>query len=243
CESHYVTPQISNISHPPFIVLHLTLLSFYITGPTATNFHASTSDLLLAAFTARPEQKLIHTPMSSSLAAAAGISHTPRHVVDCRSPLSTTSLLPPSPSLPFPRTFFTSQLNYSPRFYHSLKPLPSRPLLDRAGSRRSSDFNPKVDDSVLRDSRDWSRSIGRSAFVDDDDDYDDDDEEEEEEDRSLDLFLKFVQNIYRKISKRARKAVRSVLPAIIPSKLVGFSVDGVIVLAFLWVLKAFLETL
>ncbi|CAN1141551.1 Protein SHORT HYPOCOTYL IN WHITE LIGHT 1 [Linum perenne] len=179
----------------------------------------------------------------SSLA-APGIIHCvnhPRHAIDCRSSLSTTNILSPALSLPIPHSIFTSQLNYSLGYNHSTKPLPSRPFLHRPASRRTSGFNPKVDDGILGVSRDWSRSIGRSDLVDDDDldDYDDDDDEEE--DRSLDLFLKFVQNIYRKISKRARKAVRSVLPTIIPSNLVGFSVDGVLVLAFLWVLKAFLE--
>nr|GLL28568.1 uncharacterized protein LOC109164650 [Ipomoea trifida] len=44
-----------------------------------------------------------------------------------------------------------------------------------------------------------------------------------------------------KISRKARKAVRSVLPVAISSQLVGFSVNGVIILTFLWVLKALLE--
>lgn len=70
---------------------------------------------------------------------------------------------------------------------------------------------------------------------------DDDDEGEEEEDRSLDLLVKFVENVFRKVSKRARKAVRSVLPVAISTKLVGFAVNGLIILSFLWVLKAFLE--
>lgn len=75
----------------------------------------------------------------------------------------------------------------------------------------------------------------------DEDEDDDDDEEEEEDDRSLDLLIRFVENVFKKISKRARKAVRSVLPINIPTKLVGFSVNGVIILAFFWILKAFLE--
>lgn len=52
--------------------------------------------------------------------------------------------------------------------------------------------------------------------------YDDeeDEDEEEEDDRSLDLLVKFVQNVFKKVSKRARKAVRSVLPVNIPTKLV-----------------------
>ncbi|CAF1896676.1 unnamed protein product, partial [Brassica napus] len=72
-------------------------------------------------------------------------------------------------------------------------------------------------------------------------DYEDEHEEEEEEDRSLDLLLRFVENVFRKVSKRARRAVRSILPVSISTKLVGFSVNGVLMLAFLWILKAFLE--
>nr|GEW76722.1 protein short hypocotyl in white light 1 [Tanacetum cinerariifolium] len=75
----------------------------------------------------------------------------------------------------------------------------------------------------------------------DDEDEDEEEEEEEEDDRSLDLLIKFVENVFKKVSKRARKAVRSVLPLNIPTKLVGFSVNGVIILAFFWILKAFLE--
>lgn len=55
-----------------------------------------------------------------------------------------------------------------------------------------------------------------------DDDLDVDEEEDEDEDRSLDLLVRFVQNVFRKVSKRARKAVRSVLPVSIPTKLVPF---------------------
>ncbi|XP_062094217.1 protein SHORT HYPOCOTYL IN WHITE LIGHT 1, partial [Humulus lupulus] len=96
-------------------------------------------------------------------------------------------------------------------------------------------------DNLVDDPRIWSRSInsefGRHGHDEDDDEGD----EDEEEDRSLDLLIKFVQNVFKKISKRARRAVRSVLPIVIPTKLVGFSVNGVLILAFLWILKAFLE--
>uniref|UniRef100_A0A2K1Z4Y9 Uncharacterized protein n=1 Tax=Populus trichocarpa TaxID=3694 RepID=A0A2K1Z4Y9_POPTR len=62
-------------------------------------------------------------------------------------------------------------------------------------------------------------------------------------DRSLDLLLKFVSNVFKKVSKRATKAVRSVLAVPLSTKLVEFSVNGVLLLAFLWVLKAFLEAI
>lgn len=98
----------------------------------------------------------------------------------------------------------------------------------------------------------------------------DDDDDENDEDRSLDLLVRFVQNVFKKVSKRTRKAVRSVLPFPISTHLVrlpnlffchfycnsaffrgwnltslltqiGFSVNGTLLLAFLWILKAFLQ--
>ncbi|KAK1559058.1 hypothetical protein Q3G72_010118 [Acer saccharum] len=106
-------------------------------------------------------------------------------------------------------------------------------------SRRIPNY-PPGSDGFAEDPRNWSRAINQEFDGGDDDD---DDDEEEEEDRSLDLLIRFVENVFKKVSKRARKAVRSVLPVSISSKLVGFSVNGVLVLAFLWVLKAFLEVI
>ncbi|CAK7330239.1 unnamed protein product [Dovyalis caffra] len=94
--------------------------------------------------------------------------------------------------------------------------------------------------SDLDDPRNWSRSIN-SEFADHHEDDDEDEDDDEQEDRSLDLLVKFVSNVFKKVSKRARKAVRSVLPVPISTKLVEFSVNGVLLLGFLWVLKAFLE--
>ncbi|KAG7022508.1 Protein SHORT HYPOCOTYL IN WHITE LIGHT 1, partial [Cucurbita argyrosperma subsp. argyrosperma] len=99
-------------------------------------------------------------------------------------------------------------------------------------------------DHLVDDRRNWNRSISSDFdIIGGEDDEDDEDEENEEEDRSLDLLVRFVENVFRKVSKRARKAVRSVLPQSIPTKLVGFSVNGVLMLAFLWILKAFLEVI
>ncbi|ESQ53766.1 hypothetical protein EUTSA_v10026262mg [Eutrema salsugineum] len=106
-------------------------------------------------------------------------------------------------------------------------------------SRRPRDFINGRDDFV-DDTRSWNRKI-RPEYGFDEDYEEDEDDQEEEEDRSLDLLLRFVENVFRKISKRARKAVRSILPVSISTKLVGFSVNGVLILAFLWILKAFLE--
>lgn len=66
-------------------------------------------------------------------------------------------------------------------------------------------------------------------------------DDDDDEDRTLDLLVRFFQNVFKKVSKRARKAVRSVLPLPISSHLVGFSVNGILLLAFLWILKAFLQ--
>ncbi|KAL9289040.1 putative protein SHORT HYPOCOTYL IN WHITE LIGHT 1 [Arabidopsis thaliana] len=107
-------------------------------------------------------------------------------------------------------------------------------------SRRSRDFINGRDD-FADDTRSWNRKIKPEFGFDEDYDGEEDEDDHEEEDRSLDLLLRFVENVFRKISKRARKAVRSILPVSISTKLVGFSVNGVLILAFLWILKAFLE--
>lgn len=44
--------------------------------------------------------------------------------------------------------------------------------------------------------------------------------EDDDDDRSLDLLVRFVQNVFRKVSRRARRAVRSVFPIPISAKLV-----------------------
>ncbi|XP_042754438.1 protein SHORT HYPOCOTYL IN WHITE LIGHT 1 [Lactuca sativa] len=83
------------------------------------------------------------------------------------------------------------------------------------------------------DPRIWNRNRNDMTFFGDyDEDDDEDDDEEEEDDRSMDLLIRFVKNVFKKISKRARKVVRSVLPISIPTKLVGFSVNGVIITNF-----------
>ncbi|RID77522.1 hypothetical protein BRARA_A00428 [Brassica rapa] len=138
-----------------------------------------------------------------------------------RSPLSFFLLTPPKPLI-FSSTTRTPDLPSS-----------------LFASRRPRDFINGRDEFV-DGARSWNRKI-RPEYGFDDEDYEDEDEEEEEEDRSLDLLLRFVENVFRKVSKRARRAVRSILPVSISTKLVGFSVNGVLILAFLWILKAFLE--
>ncbi|XP_058191325.1 protein SHORT HYPOCOTYL IN WHITE LIGHT 1-like isoform X2 [Rhododendron vialii] len=140
---------------------------------------------------------------------------------------SSVTLSPPHSLSSFPKTFSHSS---NPPKNSTILQFQLRRLYPRVqASRRISNF-PQV-----------GLGIEDYADGDGDDDDGDDDEEEQEEDRSLDLLVKFVENVFKKVSRRARKAVRSVLPVTISSKLVGFSVNGVILLAFLWILKAFLE--
>ncbi|KAK6159188.1 hypothetical protein DH2020_006502 [Rehmannia glutinosa] len=116
--------------------------------------------------------------------------------------------------------------------------------------RRCRTTAPLLEVKICTKSRNSIRAWGvnpRSGMVmgdyDDDIDEDDDDDEEEEEDRSLDLLIRFVENVFRKVSRKARKAVKSVLPVPISTRLVGFAVNGTIILTFLWVLKAFLQVI
>ncbi|KAI4298596.1 hypothetical protein L6164_032135 [Bauhinia variegata] len=123
---------------------------------------------------------------------------------------------------------------FIPQFRFFRSTIPSQ----QASRSRISNFSQDAS-NLVNDPRRWRRAIS-SARGDDDED-DDGEEDEDDEDRSLDLLVRFVHNIFKKTSKRARRAVRSVLPVSISTKLVGFSVDGVLILAFLWVSKAFLE--
>ncbi|KAF3627101.1 putative uridine-cytidine kinase C-like [Capsicum annuum] len=66
-------------------------------------------------------------------------------------------------------------------------------------------------------------------------------DDEEESESSFDLLIRFVQSMFKKVSKRARKATRSILPDVISPQLVSFAVDGFLILASLSILKAFLE--
>ena len=90
----------------------------------------------------------------------------------------------------------------------------------QASRRNSSQEN----DDLINDSRKWNGF----DFYEFEDDDDEDDDEDKEEDRSLDLLIRFVENIFRKVSKRARKAVRSVLPVAISTKLVRYILDSIV---------------
>ncbi|KAI9169735.1 hypothetical protein LWI28_016932 [Acer negundo] len=72
-------------------------------------------------------------------------------------------------------------------------------------------------------------------------DDDDDEDEEDDAESSIDLFIRFLQTLFKKLSKRAKKASRSLLPAAISPQLVSFAVDGILLLAALSIVKALLE--
>ncbi|KAG5067995.1 hypothetical protein AAZX31_01G037300 [Glycine max] len=78
------------------------------------------------------------------------------------------------------------------------------------------------------------------------DEYDGVEEESDDEDdaeSSVDLLIRFLQSMFKKVSKRAKKASRSVLPTVISPQLVSFAVDGTLLLASLSVVKALLEVI
>ncbi|MCL7039125.1 hypothetical protein MKW94_020618 [Papaver nudicaule] len=84
------------------------------------------------------------------------------------------------------------------------------------------------------------------SFFDDEFEYETDDDEEEDDDEngresSMDLLVRFVQSMYKKLSKRAKKATRSILPPAISPPLVSFAVDGVLLLTSLSIVKALLQ--
>ncbi|XP_039047702.1 protein SHORT HYPOCOTYL IN WHITE LIGHT 1-like [Hibiscus syriacus] len=68
-----------------------------------------------------------------------------------------------------------------------------------------------------------------------------DDDDDDETESSVDLLMRFLQSMFRKVSKRAKKASRSILPAGMSPQLVSFAVDGVLLLAALSILKSLLE--
>ncbi|KAJ9705348.1 hypothetical protein PVL29_003405 [Vitis rotundifolia] len=151
---------------------------------------------------------------------------------------SSFTLSPPPAPPPLSPKLHTARPHLNVIFrFHSFSNLPRL-----RSSRRISHFSQESD-HLVDDPRNWTRNRSVVAGEYGDDEDEDDEDDDEEEDRSLDLLVRFVQNVFKKISKRARKAVRSVLPVPIPTKLVGFSVDGVLMLTFLWVLKAFLEVI
>ncbi|CAN7053788.1 unnamed protein product [Brassica rapa subsp. trilocularis] len=77
------------------------------------------------------------------------------------------------------------------------------------------------------------------------DDVPDDDDEEDDYEResSVDLLVRFLTSMFKKVSKRAKKASRRVLPAAMSPRLVSFAVDGILLLGSLSITRAFLEVI
>ncbi|KAJ1298132.1 hypothetical protein BS78_01G430000 [Paspalum vaginatum] len=150
---------------------------------------------------------------------------------------TSTSLLPPLLPAPASRHRFHPSQSAPPRH---LRPSSPATRLLRAARRRHPDAVV-----VVPDARPWVGDLsGAAASYRDgskEDEDDADEEDEEDEDRSLDLLARFLHSVFRKASRRARRAARSVLPPSVPAELVKFSVNGVLVLTFLWILKGLLE--
>ncbi|KAM7250044.1 hypothetical protein ACFE04_021927 [Oxalis oulophora] len=94
--------------------------------------------------------------------------------------------------------------------------------------------------------------------IQEDEDDDDDDDDDDDTESSFDLFFRFMQSLFKKVSKRAKKASRSVLPPAISPEIhayphcgdrltgryqVSFAVDGILLLASLSIIKALLEVI
>ncbi|XP_048136720.1 protein SHORT HYPOCOTYL IN WHITE LIGHT 1-like [Rhodamnia argentea] len=126
-------------------------------------------------------------------------------------------LAPPS-ALPFP--------------FHAL---PQRPAREPGIYVR----RPK---SSLRDSTGEStEDVDDGFFEGDGSMMEDESDDEEDAESSVDLLIRFLQSMFKKAARRAKKASRSVLPDSIPPQLVSFAVDGILLLASLSILKALLE--
>ncbi|KAM5549802.1 hypothetical protein ABKV19_000959 [Rosa sericea] len=153
-------------------------------------------------------------------------------------PLSAT-VSPPTLSL-FPQSQppQQSQLHLPHNLTPFLKPKRLTPQFHCAkATRRNPNYPPGGADSFVDDPRNWSRSINseidRPYGFEDDDEDDEDGDDDDEEDRSLDLLVRFVQNVFKKVSKRARRAVRSVLPVAIPTKLVICTLGSLVFVSIL----------
>ncbi|VAH88455.1 unnamed protein product [Triticum turgidum subsp. durum] len=141
------------------------------------------------------------------------------------------------PLLPGPASGHHRHLKPSPPPFnrHLRAPPPTRLL--RAARRRHPDAVV-----VVPDARPWVGDLsGAASYWDGREEDGDEEEDADDDDRSLDLLARFLHSVFRKASRRARRAARSVLPPSVPAELVKFSVNGVLVLTFLWILKGLLE--
>ncbi|XP_059648919.1 uncharacterized protein LOC132294917 isoform X2 [Cornus florida] len=134
--------------------------------------------------------------------------------------LSSTNLLRSSLS-PFPKPYSLNHHHYA--ITHNANP---RPITCHA--------KPNMVEEA--------EEVVNGVLFDGDDLMDDEDESDEDEtESSLDLLFRFLQSMFKKVSKRAKRASRSILPSVISPQLVSFAVDGVCLLASLSIVKALLE--
>lgn len=109
-------------------------------------------------------------------------------------------------------------------------------------------FNHRSNLSIINCNSKLNNSSGEEAYEIDEGvfgSYDgiEDESDEDDAESSVDLFIRFLQSMFKKMSKRAKKASRSVLPTVISPQLVSFAVDGTLLLASLSVVKALLEVI
>ena len=96
--------------------------------------------------------------------------------------------------------------------------------------------------SIFR--RQFYGSAGKETEMIDEPFFDDLVEENDEDDEtegSVDFLMRFLQSMFRKVLKRAKKASRSTLLAAISTQLVSFVVDKVLLLATLSIVKTLLK--
>ncbi|XP_070028049.1 uncharacterized protein LOC107781353 isoform X2 [Nicotiana tabacum] len=131
-------------------------------------------------------------------------------------------------SLPFPvkLSLTTSPSSLSP-ICHSL-PLPlllrRNPKLTICHAKFGGSFGEAAE-------RMYRMNFEGDELVEEEDEEDSDEEEETES--SLDLLMRLVGNMFKKVSKRARKATRSILPDVIPPQLVICTLGGAVFVAIL----------
>ncbi|GMN41731.1 hypothetical protein TIFTF001_010950 [Ficus carica] len=125
--------------------------------------------------------------------------------------------------------FFSSSSAFCPRHAHKSRLILCCSQLNNSTREEAQEI---ADDGFFFDG-------GGDLVVEEDDETDEEDEETEES--SVDLLVRFLQSMVKKISKRAKKASRSVLPPAISTQLVSFAVDGLMLLASLSIVKALLE--
>lgn len=129
--------------------------------------------------------------------------------------------------------------HFSTNHVHLLhhQPFPSKLYYNHRSNLKTINCNSKLNNS----------SEGEPYEIDEDvfGGYDGIEEESDEDDAesSVDLLIKFLQSMFKKMAKRAKKASRSVLPTVISPQLVSFAVDGTLLLATLSVVKALLEVI